>query len=211
MIPFFRKIRKTLADDNKPLKYLRYAIGEIVLVVIGILFALQINSWNQNRLERIEEIEILKSLHSDFFQTKSKVLETIKLQSRVVDYCSKMIRLMIEKNNFIYNDSFADYFFSGTLAYWRIEPVNGTYEALIGSGKTGILQNQDLSRLLAEFSAKASELQPSLELVHNRRHDFFVVLQDFFRSEEIGISFDYHIFLVAVVDLENKALTSLPQ
>ncbi len=48
MIPFFRKIRKKMADDNKPLKYMRYAIGEIVLVVIGILIALQINTWNNN-------------------------------------------------------------------------------------------------------------------------------------------------------------------
>ena len=47
MIPFFRKIRIKLAYDNKPLKYLRYAIGEIVLVVLGILIALQINNWNE--------------------------------------------------------------------------------------------------------------------------------------------------------------------
>ncbi len=50
MIPFFRKIRKKLADDNMPLKYTRYAIGEIVLVVIGILIALQINNWNEERV-----------------------------------------------------------------------------------------------------------------------------------------------------------------
>ena len=49
MINFFRKIRKKLAEDNKPLKYMRYAIGEIVLVVIGILIALQINNWNEDR------------------------------------------------------------------------------------------------------------------------------------------------------------------
>ena len=51
MIPFFRKIRKKLADDNKPIKYLRYAIGEIVLVMIGILLALQVNNWNQNKIK----------------------------------------------------------------------------------------------------------------------------------------------------------------
>jgi hypothetical protein len=55
MIPFFRKIRKKMADDNRPLKYMRYAIGEIVLVVIGILIALQINTWNEDRKKRITE------------------------------------------------------------------------------------------------------------------------------------------------------------
>ena len=58
MINFFRKIRKQLADDNKPLKYFRYAIGEIVLVVIGILIALSINNWNEDRkLETVETTE----------------------------------------------------------------------------------------------------------------------------------------------------------
>lgn len=49
MIPFFRKIREQYANDNKPLKYMRYAIGEIVLVVIGILIAIQVNNWNEKR------------------------------------------------------------------------------------------------------------------------------------------------------------------
>ncbi|WP_299164811.1 DUF6090 family protein, partial [uncultured Eudoraea sp.] len=62
MINFFRRIRKKLADDNKPLKYMRYAIGEIVLVVIGILIALSINNWNDYRKDRIEEKNLYKTL-----------------------------------------------------------------------------------------------------------------------------------------------------
>ena len=58
MIPFFRKIRKKMADDNKPIKYARYAIGEIILVVIGILIALQINTWNGERLEKKKRLEL---------------------------------------------------------------------------------------------------------------------------------------------------------
>jgi len=54
MIKFFRKIRQNLLEDNKTGKYFKYAIGEIVLVVIGILIALQINNWNENRKAEIE-------------------------------------------------------------------------------------------------------------------------------------------------------------
>ncbi len=51
MIRFFRNIRQKLAAENKVMAYLRYAIGEILLVVIGILIALQINNWNEHRKE----------------------------------------------------------------------------------------------------------------------------------------------------------------
>ena len=49
MLKFFRNIRKKLASENKVASYLRYAIGEIILVVIGILIALQVNNWNEQR------------------------------------------------------------------------------------------------------------------------------------------------------------------
>ncbi|MEP0133097.1 MAG: DUF6090 family protein [Eudoraea sp.] len=69
MINFFRRIRKKLADDNKPLKYARYAIGEILLVVIGILIALSINNWNEQRKDQIKEkatlYKFLQDLKSD--------------------------------------------------------------------------------------------------------------------------------------------------
>ena len=65
MINFFRRIRKKLADDNKPLKYMRYAIGEIVLVVLGILIALQINNWNEDRIKKIREKEIVQFIYDE--------------------------------------------------------------------------------------------------------------------------------------------------
>ncbi len=73
MIAFFRTIRKNLVDDNKPLKYLRYAFGEIILVVIGILIALQINNWNEKRKQNNERILYQKSLHDD------RVLDTLMI------------------------------------------------------------------------------------------------------------------------------------
>jgi RNAse (barnase) inhibitor barstar len=65
MIKFFRKIRYDLMEKNKTGKYLKYAIGEIVLVVIGILIALQINNWNENRKDYLKSINYLTEIVSD--------------------------------------------------------------------------------------------------------------------------------------------------
>ena len=66
MIKFFRRIRFDLLKKNKTGKYLKYAVGEIVLVVIGIIIALQINNWNEQRIDSKEEQLVLLYLKEDF-------------------------------------------------------------------------------------------------------------------------------------------------
>ena len=68
MIKFFRKIRYNLMSENKTAKYFKYAIGEIILVVIGILIALQINNWNEKQKDIEKEQQILLSLREEFKQ-----------------------------------------------------------------------------------------------------------------------------------------------
>ena len=77
MIKFFRKIRYKLMSENKNTKYFKYAIGEIVLVVIGILIALQINNWNVARVETNQEIKILKELKNDLNTNLAEITEMI--------------------------------------------------------------------------------------------------------------------------------------
>lgn len=151
MLTFLRKIRKKLLAENKFSKYLLYALGEIILVVIGILIALQINNWNESRKESAEEIAILKAMKTDFLETKIRVAETIELQRQVVDNCYKLQMIMNGQRGV---DSIGEFIYRGALSYWRIEPVNGTYDGLIGSGKTDILKNHFLESLLAEYSAE---------------------------------------------------------
>ena len=59
MIKFFRHLSLNLMEAGKTTKYFKYAIGEIILVAIGILIALQINNWNQNRVDKNEEIDLI--------------------------------------------------------------------------------------------------------------------------------------------------------
>ena len=79
-----------MADDNRPLKYARYAIGEIVLVVIGILIALQINTWNEERIEKRKEQSVLKSLHKTFTENLDNLNFIIEI-SEVAFHSSKQL------------------------------------------------------------------------------------------------------------------------
>ena len=65
MLTFFRKIRKNLLGEGSTSKYLVYAVGEILLVMVGILLALQVNNWNEWRKDRIKEKEYLREILED--------------------------------------------------------------------------------------------------------------------------------------------------
>ena len=79
MIKFFRKIRQNLVMQNKTTKYFKYAIGEIVLVVIGILIALQINIWSQRKSNEVKIISILKEIQND-------ILIDLEASNMIFDY-----------------------------------------------------------------------------------------------------------------------------
>ncbi len=78
MIKFFRKIRQNLLSEGKTGKYFKYAIGEIVLVVIGILIALQINNWNENRKLEAKTQNYYQQLLEDLYKDKAFAKSTIK-------------------------------------------------------------------------------------------------------------------------------------
>ena len=79
MIKFFRRIRYNLLEKNQTGQYLKYAIGEIVLVVIGILIALSINNFNEDRILRKKEQTYLKGLQSEFAISEQKLKNLIEV------------------------------------------------------------------------------------------------------------------------------------
>ncbi|MFC4269693.1 DUF6090 family protein [Polaribacter marinivivus] len=99
MIKFFRKIRQKLLVDNRFNKYLLYAIGEIILVVIGILIALQINNWNTNRIEKNKNKELLIKLTKelDYNIQRAHFIDTVQggFQTRKI-YTDSILSLIVK-------------------------------------------------------------------------------------------------------------------
>ena len=91
MIKFFRKIRQKLLSENKFSKYLIYAIGEIVLVVIGILIALSINNWNEKRKIRDSEIIYLNNIKRDLQLSITEMNQFIDRQNSLINSANTVL------------------------------------------------------------------------------------------------------------------------
>lgn len=147
MIKFFRRIRQKLIMESKVSKYLLYAIGEIVLVVIGILIALQINNWNEQRKERGREVEFLKGLKTDLLADKASLENVIAERDAKV---KGSIALLKTVNLNTYAEVFsADSTISTVHGWAEYVPQTNTFDELVSSGNLSIIKNDSIkSKLL---------------------------------------------------------------
>ncbi|OIQ36464.1 MAG: hypothetical protein BM563_10820 [Bacteroidetes bacterium MedPE-SWsnd-G1] len=113
MIKFFRKIRQNLLMENKTGKYLKYAFGEIILVVIGILIALSINNWNQKKIEKKQIRNIYIRIVQDFNNTASEIERDIKNMDILYPLMQNILNGDVERDSLLSsNDYFRKYHFT---------------------------------------------------------------------------------------------------
>ncbi|HEY5689700.1 MAG TPA: DUF6090 family protein [Yeosuana sp.] len=150
MIPFFRRIRKTLADDNKPIKYLRYTIGEIVLVVIGILIALSINNWNEQRKNQDDVHLSLFQILNDLKQEELFLQEQKLSVKKSIDYLTN-----VSKGN--YNAVHLDSLLTYLDLYFYFFKNNNAYSGLKATGKFSNINNPLLKANIASYYEEGYE------------------------------------------------------
>lgn len=147
MIGFFRKIRKQLADDNKPLKYMRYAVGEIVLVVVGILIALQVNNWNEDYKESQAIKSVLYEIKEDLIKDKAELERNIEIRTEDFEAQKRIINVL--ESNEVFNENvhsdlgrihLARNVFSASKGYDLLKELN-----------LGTLKDKELRVLLTQY------------------------------------------------------------
>jgi len=156
MIKFFRSIRQQLLTENKFSKYLIYAIGEIFLVVIGILIALSINNWNQNRINSLSESLLLKEINTEFKFNKEELERTVRAYVRVRNQCDYLRESFPIVQNEIDKDSLSR-------ALDRIRNLSsadlsmGSISTLINTSSFEIISNTELRSLLIQWEDLISD------------------------------------------------------
>ena len=149
MIKFFRKIRYNLMEQNKTGKYFKYAIGEIVLVVIGILIALSINNWNENNKSEKEGSFQLSKLRDNLISDKAQLKAAIFSDSLYIDnltYCVRVLSNEIEAplEKFLNR-------FQTMSTIMNFNQTRGAFDGLVSSGKIELINNQILLDALFSY------------------------------------------------------------
>ncbi|MFT7036546.1 MAG: hypothetical protein ACJA2S_005078, partial [Cyclobacteriaceae bacterium] len=127
MIKFFRKIRQKLLSENKFSKYLVYAIGEIILVVIGIIIALQLNEWNDNRKDKKLEKEYYCRLLDDVNLDKEQIQNLRHLAEERLVASNESVRLLLDEKSEKINIA-TQLAHSTRAIYSDFEPNNSAYQ-----------------------------------------------------------------------------------
>lgn len=185
MMNFFRKKRQNLVGTNQFIKYSKYAVGEIILVVIGILIALQINNWNDWRKQRVKEKEILIELQNQFKSNLIQLENKIYQRSLIVRNSKRALRFMDDKQ--IVSMDTLTTVLSSLILSPTYDPINNE---IMTAENLQLIQNDSLRTYLTTFTSGIDDFKDQeSEWVDIYRNITLEYLIDIGVSRNIQMSF----------------------
>lgn len=210
MIKFFRHIRKSLLLENKTGKYLKYAIGEIILVVIGILIALQINNWNEGRKEVVKEKQLLNNLQGEF-EDNLQDLDSIAIEvEKVIRSLEKVFDLFSPTHTNISQDSL-NLWLSNAMYSPNWKPSEFLLNSLNNSGTIAELKNENLKLLLYKWSRQQNEMTEVQQRTEKTGEEIIGYLKEFGSLRNLDVTNSEFKYRPSNLVINNMALMSDPR
>ena len=178
MIRFFRIIRQQLLTQNRFSKYMLYAIGEIILVVIGILLALKVNNWNEKQNNLKYEQSILQELKKEFENNLAQLEQKRFMRKDLVMGSTQWLINLIDNQDLIVDLDTIHHHLSRTLIVPSYDPMISITTELINSGNLRLIQNEELRTKLTNWPNMAT---------------------DFVRDEDEFITYMYEYYMMFLV------------
>ena len=150
MLNIFSRVRRKLANENRFLQYSRYAIGEIVLVMVGILLALQVNNWNEERNNSLIEQDYLKEMLEDFEINLKTSNRNIGRIEEILPHLIGLIDQSMAGKPTMPLDAL-NKAFSNITAMPAYSSTDRVYNNLVGSGDLKLIRNGELKTKLANY------------------------------------------------------------
>ncbi len=169
MPSIFKNIRRKLAAENKTAAYLRYAVGEILLVVIGILIALQVNNWNENRKQENSKLQLMRAIKNELLTNQASLQSFVKGINKSNTKFNQVLQYSAGVNPTLPADSLRQYL-SEMVYPFDLSIFNSVQEDAVSSGKFELLSDSlkyDLSLLKDYTDSRNSLIARSREFINN--------------------------------------------
>jgi len=205
MIKLFNNIRQKLVAEGKTTNYLKYAIGEIVLVVVGILIALQINNWNENRKDIKLAKEYLSGIKVDLKKDVTLIDSLVHINANQISLINNIDSLFKEfvYESKKYNELFIEpdttlvkyIFYRGT----SFRPIRATYNSLVADGKSNLIKNRELfekiQEVYDELHIRIASVYETFKPSEDRLHWTYSFEKRYWNYSDLVASKDEKIFL----------------
>ena len=165
MLFIFRQLRR-LELRKRSGRYFLYAFGEIVLIVVGILIAVQIGDWKEERKNDAAEIEILQNLRADFEKNQEKLQSAILVHERVASGTTKLAKHIGPHANSVERAAFDEMMLC--MAFLpEYNPADGVILSIINSEQLSLINNADLKNLITSWPAQIQDYRWSITIVYD--------------------------------------------
>ncbi|MEM9361809.1 MAG: DUF6090 family protein [Bacteroidota bacterium] len=175
MLKFFRKIRKNLLIEGNFSKYLLYALGEIILVVIGILIALQIDNWNSEKKDIEAEKGYLTSLKGEFSINLTSLENTMKENEDLINALAKLSHLFNQDTLKNISEKEVALFLSPLAKEVVYYPSRGVTSDIISSGNLKLIRNNELRQKIASFDNTLKRIENQEKITLDLRNNIMQI------------------------------------
>tara|TARA_R110002012_G_scaffold321930_1_gene552449 strand:- start:30493 stop:31278 length:786 start_codon:yes stop_codon:yes gene_type:complete len=187
MIKFFRNLRKVRLKEGKIVSYLKYAIGEIILVVIGILIAFQLNDWNDSRKQLKLENEYYCRLLEDATLDNEQINNLLVLAENRLKASNRAVRLLLQ-DIVIKAEAGTQISLATKAIYSDFEPNNSAYEDLKSGANLNIISDKAIITALNRYFNKVEELKSIIMINGKHAVDISFSHNDYFANGAIQAS-----------------------
>ncbi len=175
MLHFFRRIRRDLLANREIYKYLKYAVGEILLVVLGILIALQINNWREQKKTEQATIQIYENLLLSLRQDSTDIERILKYQDHCVE---AQIKLLTNSSTQIESQlegksiqNLLSEIIWGSASFF---PNSGVYNAIISNGEIGFIDNNEIKVSLIQLYDHQYDKYANIDAIVDQKFQFHI-------------------------------------
>lgn len=172
MISFLRQIRHRLLLQNQISKYLLYVIIEVLIVIIGILMALQVDTWNTQKQDVAEGQVFLRQLKTEFLANRDQLIQKITMRQRALESARELLRFADGKTE-SFSAPQVDSLLAIALPVYTFDPSQGVLNQLTSTDKLTLMRNEHLNDKLSIWNSMIEDFKDDENMYNNYNHNHF--------------------------------------